>query len=159
MFTVGLHQCSCCSMKTVATNSQGCKMRDKKWCEVPMDERAWMDQCVRRGPRGKCPEMRKEELALPSMVWVGVEDVSFFLILFSDPLALVFFFPSLHPCSHSLLPLTCSSLSHSSSQASLALIDPLVRAYGTAMNCIVTSCPEQEQAGMDNGRKCITTRA
>lgn len=52
--------------------------------------------------------------------------------------------------SHSLpLWLHPSSLSLTSSQASLALIDPLVRAYGTAMNCIVTSSQEQEGAGME----------
>lgn len=42
-----------------------------------------------------------------------------------------------------------SSLSLTSSQASLALIDPLVRAYCTAMNCIVTRRQEQEGVGME----------
>lgn len=78
--------------------------------------------------------------------------MSFFLILLAV-IYLLFFpraTPSLPILSHSLpLWLHPSSLSLTSSQASLALIDPLVRACGTAMNCTVTSSPRREGARVE----------
>lgn len=51
-------------------------------------------------------------------------------------------------------------LSLTSSQASLALIDPLVRACGITMSCVVKRSPQWEEAQMEHSNnKRITTGA